>query len=67
MTIGNVTSLFDDDVVGKMRKRLNSVRFAKANHLLLSKSYEKTSGELTLKPWSNGPASSRKWTQVELA
>jgi len=30
-----------------MRKGLNSVCFVQVNHLLLSKSYEKTSGELT--------------------
>ena len=27
----------------------------------------KNGSDLNIKPWPNGPASSRKWTQVELA
>ena len=39
--------VFNDNVVGKMEKDLNSACFVQLNHLLLSKSNEKTSGELT--------------------
>ena len=39
--------VFNDNIVGKMRKGLNSACFVKVNLSVLSKSYEKTSSELT--------------------
>ena len=39
---------FNDSVVSKMRKSLNSACFVQVNHLSVSKSYEETLGELTL-------------------
>ena len=41
--------VFNDNAVGKARKDLNSACFVKVKHLLLSKSYEKTSGEVTFR------------------
>jgi len=47
----HVMCIVFNDVVGKMRRGLNSACFGQVNHLLLSKSFERTSGEMTLS-WS---------------
>ena len=43
-----IVHAFNDNIVGNLRNGLNSACFVQDNHFLLCKSYEKTSGEVTL-------------------